>query len=507
MDQANKRIFKNTIALYIRQMFVLFISLYTSRIVLDVLGVVDFGIYNVVAGVVGMMAFFNGMMGAATSRFFTFGLGKSNLIYLNKIVGTTFLIYVFFIILVFILAETIGIWFLENKLIIPDDRMSAARIIYQFAIGTFLCSLLSVPFISMITAHESMKVYAYVGILEVVMRLGIVFAISYISFDKLAAYGGLMMLSSLIILVIYFIYCKKNYEECKLHFYFEKNLFKEILSFSGWSLFGASVGVARGAITNILLNMFFGPVVNAARAVANQISNGVSSFSNSFFTAVRPQIIKNYASDNLNRMTFLMEQSAKGAFFLMLLFALPIILETPYILKLWLKNPPDGAIIFSQLVLIELLIDSINLPIITAANATGKIKLYQSVVGGILLLCAPISYVVLKMGAPAYSVMLVMIGTIIMATIARLYLTTRILDFKPFKFLKEVLPSVIFVTILSAALSYTTQQLLTEGLLRLIAVVFVSSISTITFALFFGVKKEIRFQILSTIKKRLNFNK
>lgn len=504
MDSANKRIFKNTIALYIRQMFVLFVTLYTSRVILDTLGVVDYGIYNVVAGVIGMMAFFNGMMGASTSRFFTFGLGKKDPNYLRSIVGTTFLIYVIFIAAVLILAETVGVWFLENKLIIPPDRMFAARIIYQFSIGSFLFSLVAVPFVSMITAHESMKIYAFIGVFESLMKLGIALSITFVSIDKLACYGGLMMISTLVVLLIYFVYCKRNYEECKLHFYFEKKLFSEIMSYSGWSLFGACVGIARGAITNILLNMFFGPIVNSARAVANQVSNGVSSFSNSFFNAVRPQIIKNYASNDLDRMFFLIEQSAKGSYFLMLLFGMPIVLETPYILNLWLKNPPDGAVIFVQLTIIELMIDSINLPIITAANATGKIKLYQSVVGGILLLCAPISYIVLKFGAPAYSVMIVMIGTIILATIARLFLTTRILKFNSFKFLKEVIPPTTIVTCLSCLISLGMQHLLNEGAARLIVSILTSSSCIISFTMLFGVSKEVRLQILKTIRNKLS---
>ena len=503
MQSANKRIFKNTIALYIRQMFVLFTSLYTSRVILESLGVVDFGIYNVVAGVILMLSFFNGMMQSASSRFFTFGLGKKDFQYLDKVVGTTFLIYVIFIGVVLILAETLGIWFLENKLVIPLERMHAARIIYQFSIVTFICSLLSIPFVSMITAHESMKIYAYVGVIEALLRLLIAFGVAFVTFDKLVAYGAFMMFAGFFILCIYFIYAKRNYKECKLHFYFEKSLFSEILSYSGWSLFGALVGIARGAITNILLNMFFGPIVNAARAVSSQVSTGVNSFAHSFFNAVRPQIIKNYAANEIHRMTFLMEQSAKGVYFLMFLFSLPIILETPYILKLWLKNPPDGAVLFVQLTLIEILIDSVNLPVMTAANATGKIKLYQSVVGGILLLCAPISYIVLKFGAPAYSVLLVMILTIIIATVVRLYLITRILDFKPFQFLKEVLPSVLLVTLFSGGISYGVQQVLNEGLLRLILVTLTSSVSIIAFALLFGVKKEIRAKLFSALKNKL----
>lgn len=503
MDSANSRIFKNTIALYIRQMFVLFISLYTSRVILDTLGVVDYGIYNVVAGIVGMMAFFDGMMGAATSRFFTFGLGKANSTYLKKIVSTTFVIYVIFIAIVLMLAETVGIWFLDSKLVIPVDRMNAAHIIYQFSIGTFLFSLISVPFVSMITAHESMKIYAYVGVLDAFMRLAVAIGISHVSFDKLATYGGLMMIPSLVVLSIYFVYCNRNYDECKLHFAFDKVLFSEILSFSGWSLFGACAGIARGAITNILLNMFFGPVVNAARAVASQVSNAVSSFSNSFFNAVRPQIIKNYANNDLERMIFLVEQSAKGTYFLMLLFGLPIILEAPYILQLWLKNPPDGAVIFVQLTVIELMIDSINLPVITAAHATGKIKLYQSVVGGILLLSAPISYAILKLGAPAYSVMLVMIGIVVLATIARLYLTTRILVFEPVKFLKEVMPPILLVTILSGLLSFCIKKTMDEGFVRLIISTCTSVISVISFTLLFGVKKAFRSQLLNYIRKKI----
>lgn len=503
MSQANKRIFKNSIALYIRQIFVLLVTLYTSRVVLDALGVVDFGIYNVVAGVVGMLAFFNGMMHSASTRFFTFGLGKGDSDYLKRIVGTTFLIYVIFIVLILVLAETIGVWFLENKLVIPDERMNAARIIYQCSIGTFLFSLLSVPFVSMITAHESMNIYACVGIIDVLLKLGVVFCISSVPYDQLASYGFFMMLVAFVVLLIYFIYCSRSYAECKLHLFFEKSLFSEILSYSGWSLFGACVAIARGAITNVLLNMFFGPIVNAARAVSSQVSNGVSSFSNSFFNAVRPQIIKSYAKEDLNRMIFLMEQSAKGTYFLMLLFALPIILETPYILKLWLKVPPEGAVIFTQLVLIEHLIDSVNLPIMTAANATGKIKLYQSVVGGVLLLCAPISYVVLKLGAPAYSVLVVMIGTVLLGTIVRLYLITRILEFNPIKFVKEVLPSVVLVTMLSTGICYGVQHLLEEGFVRFAVVIAVSSISTISFAFLLGVKKEVRLSMFELVKKKM----
>lgn len=503
MKSENRSIFKNTLALYLRQLVSLFVGLYTSRVILDSLGVVDFGIYNVVAGLVGMMSFFNGMMMAATSRFFTFGVGKNDLHYLDNVVGTTFLIYVIFIAAVCILGESVGIWFLENKLVIPLDRMNAARIVYQCALGIFLCSLLSIPFVSMITAHESMKVYAYVGLLDVFLKLGAAIGVSFVDWDRLAVYGLLMLVLSVLIAFVYFLFCKKTYTECRLHFYFEKKLFKEVVEYSGWSLFGACVGIARGTITNILLNMFFGPVINAARAISNQVSNGVSAFSNSFFNAVRPQIIKNYAKKDFERMNFLMVQSAKGAFFLLFLFALPLLLETRYILCLWLKTPPSEAIVFSQLVLIEVLIETVSMPIITAANATGKIRLYQSVVGGILLLCAPLSYLFLKLGMPYYFVMISSIITIVLASIARLLLTTRIMKFNPIKYLRNVIPSILSVAGISFLISCIMRNFLPYGFVRLVAVTITSSVCIVCFGLFWGVSKEVRHRIIEILKNKL----
>lgn len=504
MEQANKRIFKNTIALYIRQILVLFVTLYTSRVILDVLGVVDFGIYNVVAGVVGMLGFLTGMMGAATQRFFTFGIGKGSADYLNRIVSMTFLIYLLFIVVIVILAESVGIWFLENRLVIPMARMHAARLIYQFAILSFLFSMITVPFTSMITAHESMSVYAYVGILEAILRLGLVFLISVIRYDKLSVYGMLMMLTSLIILIIYSAYCRKKFEECRFSFYWDKALFKEIFSYSGWSFFGSCVGVAKGAILNILLNMFFGPIVNAARAVASQVQNGVSCFSNNFFNAVRPQLVKSYAREDYNRMTYLMEQGAKGAYFLMLLFVLPLFLEMPYVLNIWLKSPPSGASIFTRLVLIEILIDSINHPIIAAANATGKIKLYQSVVGGILLLTAPAAYVVLKFGAPAYSVMLVSIIILLVSMVARLIIVKRLLPFDPISFVKSIGRPIFLVSAVSIIFTIGLFALFDgPSLFRFIMTILTSSISIAFTALFFGITKNERLYFFNLIKAKV----
>lgn len=501
---SSKRIAKNTLMLYFRQILIMLVSLYTVRVILNTLGAVDYGIYNVVAGVVTMFSFLSGAMAAASQRYFAFEMGRGNKEGLRKVFCITFTIYILLALIIFLLAETIGLWFVNHKLVIPEERIVAARWIYQFAVLSFMVSLLTTPYMAAIIAHENMKIYAYMSVVDAVLKLGIVYILQILPYDKLIVYGALLLTVTGISTAVYRLYCKSHYSECRYRFEWDKNLYREILSYSGWNLFGASVGVVKNQIINILLNMFFGPLVNAARGIASQVNGSVTSFSGNFSTAMRPQIIKSYAAEKHDETINLVQRGCKGTFFLMYLFALPLMIETPYVLTLWLKRPPDMVFLFTRLALLDALIDSISYPIMTLAQATGKIRLYQGVVGGLLLLNLPVSYCALILGAPAYSVMVIAVIITFLAFIIRLVIIKYIASFSLRQFFcKTVLPvttvsfcSWIFPVILSSHMQ--------TGFLRLIVTTLISCFSTGLFIWRLGLSGEERKMILSAIRKKLH---
>lgn len=484
-QSSTKRIAKNTLMLYFRQILIMLVSLYTVRVVLNTLGAEDYGIYNVVAGVVTMFSFLSGAMATASQRYFAFEMGKGNEEGLQKIFSVTMTIYVLLALIIMLLAETVGLWFVNTKLVIPTERMVAARWIYQFAILSFMVTLLTTPYMASIIAHENMNVYAYVSIVEAALKLGIVFVLQALPYDKLIVYGGLLLLVACINTGLYRGYCKKHYAECRFRLVWDKVLFKEMVSYSGWNLFGASVGVVKNQIINILLNIFFGPLVNAARGIASQVNSAVVSFSQSFSTAMRPQIIKNYAAENYRETIQLVFRGCKGTFFLMYLFSLPLMIEMPYVLKLWLKEPPEMAVLFTRLALLDALIDSISYPIMTLAQATGKIKLYQGVVGGILLLNLPISYCVLKLGAPAYTVMVVACGLTCLAFFCRLLVTRKIILFPLSYFLKDVVLQCIIFSFFISLIPFLFFLYFNEGFFRFCLVCLSSFFMTVCLFMYF----------------------
>lgn len=496
------RIAKNTIALYFRQILIMLVSLYTVRVVLATLGAEDYGIYNVVAGVVTMFGFLSGAMATASQRYFSFDLGKGDTEHLKTTFSVTFQIYLLIIAVVVFIAETFGLWFVNHKLVIPAGRMTAANWIYQAAIVSFVLTLVTTPYMACIIAHENMKVYAYVSIVEAVMKLGIVFLLKVLPFDKLSLYGVLLAAVAFINTGIYRLYCHKHFEECRLYFVKNGKLFREIVGYSGWNLFGSVVGVFKNQMTNILLNLFFTPIVNAARAVASQVNSAVTSFSQNFSTAVRPQIIKSYASDKKDECISLVFYGCKITFFLMYIFSFPLILEMDFILELWLKNPPELAVIFTQLALIDAVIDSISYPIMTLAQATGKIKLYQGVVGGILLLNLPVSYVALKLGAPAFSVMVIAIGITFLAFIVRLLIVKHLTEFSLRAFVLQVVLPVAAVSVCSAVVPVFLKMIVKNAIAEFFAVVFSSVIFCGVFILFFGLKKSERNVLVLKIRGR-----
>lgn len=500
---STKRIAKNTLMLYFRQILIMIVSLYTVRVVLNTLGVEDYGIYNVVAGVVTMFSFLSSSMATASQRYFSFALGKNDSEQLKKYFSMSFTIYCLIALIVLVLAETVGLWFVVNKLVVPLDRKDAAFWIYQSSVFSMIFTILTAPFMASIIAHEDMNIYAYVSIIEVVLKLGIVFLLPLFAIDKLIFYGLLMAAVVFINTAIYRTICIKKYSECKFSFFWEKDLFKELISYTGWNMFGAAVGVFKYQVVNIILNQFFNPIVNTARGIAQQVNSAVNRFAQNFSTAVRPQIIKTYATGEKERMLQLMFRSCKATFLLMYVFALPLILEMPYVLKIWLKNVPEYAIVFTSLALIDALIDTISYPIMAAAQATGKIKLYQSVVGGVLLLNAPITYVVLKLGANPYSVFIVSIVITFVAFIVRLCILKRLIDFSFWKYIYNVFLPVVCCAGVALVIPYFVKGLMRDNFLRLCVTVIVSVICVGLSGYFVALSKKEKKWIVGIVKSKL----
>jgi O-antigen/teichoic acid export membrane protein len=464
------------------------VTLYTSRVVLNVLGVVDFGVYNVVGGVVMMFSFLNNAMAVGTQRFLSFELGKENYAQLKKTFSMMLNIHILIAVTIFILAETIGLWFLNTKLNIPVERKDAAQWIYQFSILSFMVTVTQVPYNASIIAHEKMDAFAYISILDVIMKLLIVFALAYIHFDKLKLYSLLIFSVAFIVAMVYRLYCKHKFEECTYKFNWNKNLFKTIVSYSGWNLFGGVSVIAANQGINILLNIFFGPIINTARGIAYQVQSAVSTFVGNFQTAVNPQIVKSYAIDNQKYMTALIYKSAKYSFFLLFLLSLPVLLETKFILLLWLKIVPDYTVLFCRLVLINALIDCLSNPLVTAVQATGKIKRYQIIVGSLIILNLPISYIALKIMQMPEITLYVSIAISLLALFARIIILQKLIDISLRTYFNQVLWRVIIVILLPLILSSILLYLLNAGVYRFILISLFATMITICSIYFLGLR-------------------
>lgn len=490
----NKRIVKNTLMLYVRMFFIMIVTLYTSRVVLNVLGVDDFGIYNVVGGIVAMMGLLNSAMSSSIQRYYSFelGKGKGNLEQLKKTFSVSMYIYFLLCIIFVIVAESLGVWFLNNKLIIPEDRLVAANWVFQFSVLSIINQLLVNPFNATIIAHERMSIYAYVSILEAILRLVIVFVLPYIPVDSLALYGFLYFFMSLVISMIYRLYCLRNFEECKLHYYKDSKLFKELLSYCGWNIFGSSSALVKSQGLNILLNMFFNPSVNAARGIAYQINAAIQQFSSNFYTAVRPQITKYYAQGDLENMLMLVFKSSKWSFYLILFLSLPIIVETPYIVQLWLGQTPDYVITFSRLIIAITAVDGMAHPLMTTAHATGKIVLYQTSIGIATLLNLPISYVFLKLGFSPVSVFVISLIICILCLFIRLWIVYRLIKFPVLKYIRDVFGKVIVISITSSLLPLFLKNCVPDGTINSWIVMSSCLVSSLLVIFIFGFDKNER---------------
>lgn len=499
----NKRIAKNTLLLYFRMLLTMLISLYTVRVVWNTLGVVDYGIYNVVGGIVVMFSFLSNTMSSASQRFFAFDLGRNDIHQLKRTFSLSVTIYFIISVVVLLLAETIGMWFLNTQMMIPHDRMEAANWIYQFSILSFLLTIMMIPYNAVIIARENMAVYAYVSIIEVVLKLAIVYFLLLFSVDKLKLYAVLMFATTCIVSFIYLLVCKIKYEESRYKFYWNKDLFKTLISYSGWNLFGAVAGVLNNQGTNILLNVFFGPVVNASRGVAYQVSALVNQFVMNFHTAVRPQITKYYAAEKKDQMLSLVFKSSKYSYFILFILSMPVLLETNYILILWLKNVPEYVVLFVRLVIVNALIDALGYSMQTAAQATGKIKLYQAVVGGMMLLNFPISYILLKSGFQPQATMYVSIVISVCCLLLRLWMLRRLVNLSILGYIRKVLMRVIFVSVLAYIIPLYIVFKLDESFIRLIIIGVASLVTSLIIMYFIGLTTSERLYFIKLIKHRV----
>ena len=496
----NKRIAKNTLMLYIRMLFTMGVSLFTSRVILQSLGVEDYGIYNVVGGFVTMFTFLNGGMVASTQRYLNFEIGKGDKEKLSRVFSTSLQIHGIIALIIIILSETVGLWFLYEKLVIPDERMNAAFWVYQCSIIACVVNIMSVPYNADIVAHEKMSAFAYISILEVSLKLFIVYLLYISPWDRLIVYAILLLAVQLLIRWIYASYCNRCFPESHYHHHVDKSLLKEMSSFAGWGMFGGLANVLYSQGLNILLNLFFGPVVNAARGIAVQVQSAVHGFVGNFQMALNPQITKNYAAGNFPQMHSLIFRSARFSFFLLFLLTLPIIIEAEYILTLWLKTPPADAVIFTQCVLMVSLLYTMSNPCIIANQATGKVKVYQIVVGTTLLLIVPISYVALLMGAPAYSVFIVHFVMECVAQFFRMFLLRKLINLPISAYLKHIYLPVFVVIISSSIIPIYIHNLMSSGFIRLIVVGGISVISVSLTVLYIGLTSSERSFIYDKIK-------
>lgn len=498
----NKRIAKNTLLLYVRMLFTMAVSLFTSRVILNTLGVEDYGIYNVVGGIVTMFSVLSGSLSASISRFITFELGKGNFERLKTIFSTGVNIQIGMSVLIIAIAEVVGIWFLNTKMNIPPERMLAANWVFQCAIFTFVLNLLSVPYNAAIIAHEKMSAFAYISVIEVTLKLIIVYMLLISPFDRLETYAVLLLLVGATIRFIYGYYCKRHFEECTYHFVIDKPILKEMTGFAGWNFLGNGAYMLNTQGVNILMNLYFGVAVNAARGIATQVDATLKQFVNNFTTAVNPQITKSYAQGDFDYMHKLVCRSAKFSAFLMMFFAIPIILETQSILTIWLKTVPEYAAVFLQLIIISSFVDTVLAnSLVTSMFATGDIKRYQVIVTTVGCLVFPFSWIAFKLGYPpeiSY-ILYFIIYTILLGV--RLYLLKDMVKLPFMMYVRDVLYRVIPVMGISFMIPMVIRFSMQEGWKRLVLLCLVSTIVTAIVEFRIGLTKDERAFIYNKVKE------
>ncbi len=502
-NHRSRRVAKNTLILYVRMLVLMLVGLYTSRVVLEALGENDYGIYNVVGGVVAMCTIISGALNSAIQRFITFEMGKGKDAQLNKVYSTAVTIQLILALIVAVIAEPAGLWYIENEMTIDPCRIHAAKWVLHFSILAFVINLMSVPQMASITAHEKMSAYAWVGLLDGFLRLSVAFLIMKSPIDRLVCYAVLMAVAVLIVRMAYGIYCRRHFPECRYRPVLDKPLIREMFSFAGWNFIGVTSGVLRDHGGNILVNMFSGTAVNAARGMAVQLNGAVQGFVTNFMTAVNPQITKSYAAGDSEFLFPFLRRASKMSFFLIFLITLPVLFNTEYILELWLKDVPGHTVLFVRLFLVFAMSESISNPLITAMLATGNIRNYQLAVGGLQLMNVPVSYVLLKLGAAPEVTVVVAIAISQICFFVRLGMLGDVMKLDVWKYVKDVYFRVLTVAAVALVIPFTVCGLLPAnfGGFCLSAAVCVACAALSIF--FVGCNKGERGMVLELIRRRL----
>ena len=501
----NKRIAKNTILLYIRMIVLMVISLFTSRVILDSLGVEDFGTYNVVGGFVTMFSMLSGPIANAIQRFLTFELGTGNHQKLRDVFSTSVNIQILLAALIVLLCEVVGLWFLHNKMSIPDGREGAASFVLQISIANFVISLLNVPFNALIVAHERMNIYAFFGIFEAVAKLGVAYMLFISPFDKLKLYASLLLAVTIVLQVSYRVYCKTNFKEAKYRLHLNKSLFKEMASFSGWNFLGNSAYILNTQGVNMLMNVFFGVTVNAARAIAVQVDNAILQLVNGFITAINPQITKSYASSDKNSFFKLINRGAKFSYLIMFIIVVPLVLETKTFLTIWLKVVPLDTVIFVRLVVIGSLMTCLGGTMNTGILATGNIKRFQIVFSLVSLLVFPVTWLAYRLGAPAYATYIIFIIVYFLLNFVKLAALKRLTGFPVKVFFNSVLSRVVVFSIATFLAPILIVLFIEPSLFRLLLTCVVSVLWSMICVFLIGMDLEERDSIIKMIKKKILF--
>ena len=499
----NKRIAKNTILLYARTLLIMCIQLYTSRVILAELGVVDYGLYGVIGGVVLIFTYLNGSLGSSSSRFITVEMGKRDMQRLKKVFSTSLAMHITMAFIILVLCEIIGLWFLNTKMVIPADRMVAAQWVFQLSVFTAMISITQVPYNATIIAHEHMGVYAYVGMFEAIGKLGVAFLISVNPFDRLVWYAILLVIIQFIVMMTYRAYCLRHFEESKFQFQKDGKLYKSMLTYSLYDTIGSCSVMAQGQGINMVLNVFCGPVVNAARAIAFQVQGATSSFANNFMTAVTPQIIKLYAQGNEGEMMKLVKRSSIFCFVLMTMIVLPLSLEINFVLKLWLGEYPAYTATFTILVLVNTVIDTFRRPRINCFHATGNIRLSNIITGTILCMALPLAYIFMRLGFNPNSVFWGVILTSCISDCTNLLILRRYINYSIRGFIKHVHLRCFAHLVCTSLLPIAVYYMMDDGVIRFLIIGFLSVILSCLSGVYIAFEKEDREKIFAIIKQRI----
>lgn len=500
ISENNKRIAKNTMALYLRMLFMMLIGLYTSRVILDKLGEVDYGIYNVVGGFVSMFTVVSGTMTTATQRFLSFEIGKGKDGDVSSIFSTMVLIHIFFALIVLVLGETLGVWFLNNHMNFPPDRYEAANWVLQYSLLAFILNICMTPYLGAMIAYERMSAFAYFCIFEAVLKLAICYVITLTVFDKLSVYACLITATQTGLMCWYYIYCKRNFEQCRVIPKLNRQSLSGIFSFFGWNLIGALAMVLKDQGLNIVLNIFFGPVVNAARGISYQVLSKINGFVSNFQLAMNPQIIKDYAANQKEAMYKLVFRGAKISYLMLLTLSLPIIYEAPLILSIWLKAVPENTVLFLRIILFTALLNTLSNPLIISMHASGVVRNFQIVVGGLSLFTLPLVYIAYMLGYDAYIGLIIALIMEFLCHLTRLYMLRRIIDFPAMRFFLQVTLRVIFITLSALLLPWFAGTYIESDGLRFLTVCLVSVISCVILGYYGGLDHSERMVVTAKIK-------